>query len=505
MAMCSTGRAWFWRVAVFLAEAAYMLLELLAARTLAPTFGTTLDVWTSVIGCVLLASAVGNWIGGKLSDRPWLPVLALSLTGVICALVPGFAASAPAVKAFVGGSGTAGALAMSFLLFFLPCIGAGILPPYAMVAASDTTGSVGKAAGGMYAAATLGGLAGTFLGGFWLIPAFGTSLLTYCVALAYGAIAMACWVVASIGGQSPSKRWFGLSVAAIALAVASMASTTALSGAVSENGPVSFTQDTRYGHVTVYDDGDLRRMNVDGGFESAMWLGAGRESEPVFEYVRCIEELAEPRLQDDGTSVLCFGGAAYQLPKHLLDNTSATVEVCEIDDGVTEIAREWFALDEVDARNPGRLDVHHVDGRVFVNDAQAGTYDVVVNDTFAGNTPARVLATKEAAEAIRASMKPDGVYLTNIIGDVDNPDAFMRHELATLSEVFDDVVLVNPYKTSGNLGGTRCNWIVACGDDVRAKLPQNAGFHQMPDLDGVEVLTDDWCPVEAITAVERQQ
>jgi predicted MFS family arabinose efflux permease len=54
---------------VFLSSAAVLVLEILAARLLAPYVGHTLETYTAIIGVILGGIAVGSWIGGKAADR----------------------------------------------------------------------------------------------------------------------------------------------------------------------------------------------------------------------------------------------------------------------------------------------------------------------------------------------------------------------------------------------------------------------------------------------------
>src|SRR5438034_2034143 len=65
----SFGRiAWAAHV-VFLANAALLVLQLVAGRLLAPFVGSSLETWTAVIGVFLLGISLGNWLGGRLADR----------------------------------------------------------------------------------------------------------------------------------------------------------------------------------------------------------------------------------------------------------------------------------------------------------------------------------------------------------------------------------------------------------------------------------------------------
>ena len=48
---------------------AIMVLEIIGARYLAKDFGGSFYVWVSQIGVILIALALGYWIGGTLADR----------------------------------------------------------------------------------------------------------------------------------------------------------------------------------------------------------------------------------------------------------------------------------------------------------------------------------------------------------------------------------------------------------------------------------------------------
>src|SRR3954454_22655253 len=54
---------------IFVANAALLVLQLVAGRLLAPYIGSSLETWTSIIGVFLAGIALGNGFGGKLADR----------------------------------------------------------------------------------------------------------------------------------------------------------------------------------------------------------------------------------------------------------------------------------------------------------------------------------------------------------------------------------------------------------------------------------------------------
>src|SRR3954451_2205810 len=78
-------------VAVFLAGAVLLGVEIVASRVLAPAFGSSLYVWGSLIGVVLTGLAIGYWLGGTLADRypsPYLLIGALVLGAALVLSVP---------------------------------------------------------------------------------------------------------------------------------------------------------------------------------------------------------------------------------------------------------------------------------------------------------------------------------------------------------------------------------------------------------------------------------
>ena len=66
MVVKSIGRL---EVIAFVSGFALLCFELVAARLLAPSIGSSTYVWTSVIGVIIAALAVGYWYGGIIADK----------------------------------------------------------------------------------------------------------------------------------------------------------------------------------------------------------------------------------------------------------------------------------------------------------------------------------------------------------------------------------------------------------------------------------------------------
>ena len=53
----------------FLEGATVMAVEMLVAKMIAPLYGASLYVWSSIIGVTLIALAAGYFLGGKVSEK----------------------------------------------------------------------------------------------------------------------------------------------------------------------------------------------------------------------------------------------------------------------------------------------------------------------------------------------------------------------------------------------------------------------------------------------------
>src|SRR5512137_2919422 len=79
---------------VFVGGFIIMVLEIVGARFLAKDFGSSFHVWVSQIGVVLIALALGYYLGGALADRSQRVSLLLALlvpAGVALLLIPNYA------------------------------------------------------------------------------------------------------------------------------------------------------------------------------------------------------------------------------------------------------------------------------------------------------------------------------------------------------------------------------------------------------------------------------
>jgi len=165
---------------VFIGGFIMMVLEIIGARFLARDFGSSFHVWVSQIGVVLIALALGYYLGGALADRwrrLWVLVLLLMPAGLMLFLIPNCAAwlitmiisRHPADQPIPMLWQKLDPVLGSALTFLLPCVVLATLSPYMIRVATRSLQQVGRSSGFIIASSTVGSIAGVFISGFVLI------------------------------------------------------------------------------------------------------------------------------------------------------------------------------------------------------------------------------------------------------------------------------------------------------------------------------------------------
>jgi predicted membrane-bound spermidine synthase len=184
-------QSWLVLLLVFVAGAASLSIEMAASRLLAPYFGDSLFVWSSIIGLILLYLTVGYYVGGQLSDRYPRPIFLYAITAtasILIALIPLIAVPLMSWAQLAFSNDAYGVLygsLLSMVVFFaLPTILLGCVSPFAIRIRMQQVGSAGRVAGLLYAISTAGSVIGTFLPVLVLLPYLGTMQTFLITALA---------------------------------------------------------------------------------------------------------------------------------------------------------------------------------------------------------------------------------------------------------------------------------------------------------------------------------
>jgi spermidine synthase len=528
---------------VFLNGMAVMVLEMAGARMLAPELGTSIIVWTSLIGVILASLSAGYWLGGRLADKKLqttpsgreqksrrgaaLPpdpmpdaaratlshlLVAAAISVFLVALFGATLAQAVA-KRF---SLYAGTVCVALALFALPGLLCGMVSPYAIRLGITSSATSGAIIGRMNAMGTIGSIVGTFLGGFVLLSWFSTSTIFFGVS----ACLLAAAALVRLRPVLPKIMLALLVFGALCLDIAVIGG-NAERDFHENNAPLSL--ETPYSSIRIA-KGALEGRNAillqtdPGSWQSGMF--ADDPAELLFPYTR--QYALGTAMNPDAERILMLGGGGYSIPKWLLAGRSDlarkdfSLDVVELDPGMTRAAGRYFQAPLDDPR----LRVYHEDARVFLNRAaetvpagEYGPYDLIFADIFNSwyTVPFHV-GTREAAGKIRALLARDGMYIMNIITAVSGDNGrLLRSIRAAFTEVFGKVELFAVH--SRDAGVVQNVMLVAfrtarsLPDPVKEKVPQHiakilaarwtAAFPD-PEED-VPPLSDAFAPVERYT------
>ncbi|MDR1776719.1 MAG: fused MFS/spermidine synthase [Desulfovibrio sp.] len=430
----------------FAAGAVVMVLEMAGARVMAPHVGTSVIVWTSLIGVMLAFLALGAALGGRVADKT---LSAATLARILFGAAVG-AALVPVTHHLFGArlmqicpNVYLGAVAGAILYFAAPATLFGMVTPYIVRLRLNDIASSGRTVGRLYALSTVGSIAGTFLGGFVLISFFSCTQIMLGVATAGATLAM---LVAR-----------GKFLPALCLAV------LALSGAYAETLHTALltaqgalpTLETPYNHIHLYDGfaSDKRPVRViqtdPGKIQSAVYL-----DDPTALYCEYTRYIALADILCPGfRNVLVLGGGGYAVPRWLLAETNAPrkpeVDVVEIDPGMTRVTRDYLSLPD----SP-RLRVRHEDARRFLN-RNTQIWDIVFVDVFNSwySVPFQ-MGTAEAARALRRATAPNGALMMNVISAFNGEKGRLFEAIyAGLRLAFNEVHVfaVNPAENPGEV------------------------------------------------------
>lgn len=487
-------------IVLFTVDAIYMILELIASRQLSPYFGSSNLVWTSIIGIILLSNSIGNYIGGKIADKDSSKnnlKFILKISGIVILIIPFIAEFILLVISLTISSIKIGAIVAAVLLFFIPSMLFGFFSPIIIKIKMNDLENAGATSGKIYAIATLGGLTGTFLGGFVLLPNFGSNQLLFI-------LSAILFLLVLVVGEINIKKDLIFVIIAVVLSGAFFYIFNHLNNlqgveVLNESYSAMVSYDTQYGKVCIYNtengEDSFRTLLVDRGHESATFIDENKCYDLVYEYTKYYDLMFESSKNIKNT--LMIGGAGYSYPKYYISNyLDKSMDVVEIDEDITKIAKKYFYLDKLiedyDLNNTNRLGLIAEDGRTYLN-KNTKKYDAILNDAFSGESPAETLTTIEAAQKIYNSLTENGLYLSNIVSSIDGENSkFIKAEVNTLKQVFKNVYVV-PCRDNNNFEQVQNNMVIATDDTLF--------LENTVDLDTPSdtiILTDNYCPVDSL-------
>ena len=480
---------------VSLTGAAVMVIELLGTRLIAPFYGTSLYVWSSLISVTMIALAAGYFAGGRWADHSGgrgLPVV-IAGAGLLTVLIP---LAARWVLLATDPLGLrAGAFVSALLLFFPALSLLGMVSPLAIKQATERLAGVGAGAGGIYAVSTLGSVAGTLLLGFYLFPRLGSREILTSV----GALLLALGLVLALYQRSRSAEGRAAQLAVWVCGLLGLAGALLVNLALKPADPratdgrgysLLSDRESLYGWVRVLDNKaqDRRLLASDASVIGGATLSTG---ETLLEYQQIISQL--PLAWPNIHRVLLIGQGAGHMAMAMRKQHGIVTDTVEIDPAVADAADQFFGFVPSGRRIVGdaRYEIAHLQG----------PYDLIIHDCFTGGTEPVHLLTEETFQRLHRLLAPDGLLALNTVAFYENgrnpalasivrtvAGAFAEHTVfrATAEDDFNDFVILASSKPirldTSQLGEDTAAWFKEREAPVDAKS-------------GV-VLTDNLNPLE---------
>ena len=411
---------------VFITGASVMVIELLGTRMIAPFYGASIYVWSSLISVTMIALSLGYFIGGRWADSEKRTGLSLiiALAALTTLLIPWITRP---ILLFTDQLGLrAGAFTSALLLFSPSLTFLGMVSPFAIKLTTKGLESVGTSAGSIYAVSTVGSVIGTLLLGFFLFPVLGAREILIGVALSLMLLAIAVTYY--------ERKYLALKktiLPVLSLLAISLILTPQIVGAGhgkidSHQFKIQSEQESLYGWVRVIDEPkkDLRFLTSDASMIGAASLSSGKTLLAYQEIVNLIPALAPPMKHG-----LIVGLGAGHMANMLFKNSQMTTDTLEIDPAVAEAAVDFFNYQPTGQTIVGdaRYEIRHL----------TGPYDLIIHDCFTGGSEPAHLLTVETLEQLRSLMTDKGILALNFVSFFqDGQNKALASVARTLSKVF---------------------------------------------------------------------
>ncbi len=382
------------------AGVATLAYEVLIARMAAIQIGSSLLAWAITLAVFLLGLALGNGLfaaraaGSRTPARDlgWIEcAAALTIAGGAILLAPGAAARTS--------TDARGALVLLLAGALPPAVFMGGAFPFFLRLTARRLEHLGRAFGSVSAVNTAGGVVGSLLAAFVLLPWLG--LAGGVMACATVNAAIACALLASArAGASGARSWLP---AAAPVLLLSLAAAPALAPPKAPSGMrVIFVAEGRQATATVVRNAERRDLVVNGEAQAST-AGSPRLTEELLALLPLLQHPRPERFLEVG-----FGSGVTLATAALFD--LERIECAEIAASVLAAAR-YFEPDNhgVGRGQDPRVVIERADGRVFAA-RHRNEYDIVVaNTVHPWSVGATGLYSREYFTRIAASLRRGGI------------------------------------------------------------------------------------------------
>ena len=485
----------------FFAGMSMMAVELGASRLLAPYFSSSQIVWTIIIGTIMIAMALGNVFGGRWADRDANPALLyrrliIAALWIACIPVLGkyfiVAITGLLIVAVDTNLLTWAAFFACLAIFVFPCFLLGTVTPSLVKYTVSSLDESGSTVGRLNACNTIGSILGTFLPTFVTIPAWGTAVTFWLFAGILLALGLTYFLAAGTGRKA---------AAAALLAFALLGWCGTRTGFAFWEDGLTYEGESIYNYLQVRDteESTVFSTNVLFGVQS-LRMKQGELTGMYYDYALAAPVLADvaaktqPRILVLGMGTGTFADSCRRyFPQ-------AEITGVEIDGKITELARQYFALDR-------SIPVATYDGRAYLA-VDKGKYDVIMVDAYQDITIPFQMSSVEFFRLVREHLTEDGVLVVNMNMRDTSENSINLHLADTIASVFPQVATVDVQN------GTNRELFAAMSDRPLRELPRRTQQLKSQPLrahlsrvaaqmttykKGPRLLTDDRAPVELLS------
>ena len=475
-------------MAIIVSGASVLAIELIGTRIIAPFYGAGLYLWSALISVTLAALSCGYAIGGWWADRETRLsrfCVIIGVAGLWIAAIPWLRTPVFAVAETM--ELRVAVLVAATILFFPPLALLGMVSPYAIRLKASSLDVVGRTAGNLYAVSTMASVVAAITTGFFLIPNIGIHRLVFSIGILLLATALV--------GLTIRHRRTGTIALLLVLVVAGKPGFQAVSRQTAdpENGLIAVKQ-SAYAEIRVVDLDGFRYMFIDGSMHTGVDPTTWNSS---FSYVNVLD-IARGFFKQPGEMLLVGLGGGSVVKNYVREDW--LVDVVEIDPVVTQVAYEYFGLEEAEAQ------IYDMDGRQFLI-AHEKTYDIIIMDAFGSSSIPFHLVTTEAFSLIRSRLSPGGILTMNLQA-VGWHDEIVASIAATVNRQFEHVAVLpiaEPPDQLGNIVLLASNRELNLEKELPIPLERFSAeydrahawdnrFHV--DVAGIQVLTDDLNPID---------
>ncbi len=446
--------------------ACVMAAELVGAKMIAPFFGSSLYVWAAVLGVTLFALMIGYYLGGYISTKTkqkavlWVLISAGAFLMIMPYSSYWVMSNTLDMEIRVG--------ATISLLFFLmpPLILMGMTSPMIINLINTNVDTSGKIAGKVYAISTFGGIIGTFLTGFYLLPEFGVKWPCF-----FFGVLISILPIILLVKKNPFK------ITSLFILILYVSYSNDSSGLIESHKSIHLVYHSEgiLGQVRVY---DMPFLTIHRGMKKGRLLMVNNTAQTILDKEDPTRDLWDhsyffpiaASVYKPKSDVLLMGLGGGALVHHF-NRLNFDMEIVELDERLKDVAINYFNVDP-------KIPIHIDDARRYLNNCEK-KFDIIVMDLFLNETPPSHVLTKESFNQAKKCMKKNGMLMINFFGFIKGEEGrAARSILKTLNHCGFNVEIL---PTPGEEGHR--NLIFLAGES----LPDfSSANYQLADLPVIE-------------------